>query len=165
MNAELAELREWLQGLPASQMVYPDATYDRVKYHIWRVITPIHPYVRDILLSLGIIYHSGRQRYSLGFIAPHSSVKKLVTHLVSNGYGNHFVAWVDDGELISLRYTVDFRHQYHIRIFSDWEVRAHFEYTPECHPLLHMREEDVEHRREEFLALLREHILTHQEAN
>lgn len=157
-SESLEHLKQWIKKLPRSRMHYPQSYVAQAKYFFWRLITPIHPYVRDFLLRLRILRHEGRQNFLLGRVAKHTSVKEFISHLIEIGYGNHFVAWRDDGELASLRYVVSFMHQYHIRVFEDGEVRAHFEYTPECYPMWHMNEVDMESRREEFLSLMGDRI-------
>ena len=79
----------------------------------------MHPFVRDCALALGLVHHTGRQDFLLGILAPDISLKDAVNYLVEKGYGNHFIAWKDDGELVSLRQVVSFEYQYHIRIFYD----------------------------------------------
>lgn len=140
--------------LPRSEMVYPSASLDRLKYRFWRVYTPIHPFVRNTALTLRVVSHSGRQNFLVGKISQAHSMKDVIDFLISQGYGNHFIAWKDDGEVVSLRRVVGFSHQYHIRIFEDGEVRGHYEYTPECYPILHYKAVDQKDCREEFLKLL-----------
>lgn len=135
-------------------MTRPASLWGRLKYHFWNRYTPYHPYVRDALVSLRIVSHSGRQNYLLGTIVPGKTVQELVSFLISRGYGNHFVAWKDDGELVGLRYAESFERQYHLRIFADGEVRGHYEYTTEHRPVRHYRAIGQEARREEFLDLL-----------
>ncbi len=125
-------------------MVYPTATFDRLKYVAWRFYTPCHPFLRDTLTSLGVIVHDTRQNFLLGRLAPDRSAKEFASFLISQGYGNHFIAWKDKGEILGLRRVKDFSRQYHIRLFEDGEVRGHYEYTPECYPILHMREIGME---------------------
>ncbi|HUO56021.1 MAG TPA: hypothetical protein VMU27_01105 [Candidatus Paceibacterota bacterium] len=150
---------EWIKALPASSMVFPMTLRDRVKYFFWRLYTPFHPIVRDsysyIFGSQSDSYPDGRQPFLLGKVEP-GKLKELVDHLISKGFGNHFTAWEDRGQILSLRYVKDFKFQYHLRVFTDGEVRGHYEYTPECHPYLHMKMEGVpfEARREEFMAFL-----------
>ena len=159
MQSESVEqLKRWIRTLPRSRMQYPQTYMARIKYIFWRLITPVHPYIRDLMLWLRVVSHGGRQNFLLGKIAPHSSVKEFISHLVELGYGNHFVAWRDDGELVSLRLTVSFMHQYHIRIYEDGEVRVHFEYTPECYPIWHLKEVGIEDRRAEFVTLVGGHV-------
>lgn len=149
----------WVKDLPSARAPYPDTLWDKLKYFAWRVITPFHNPVRDALLRTKVIRHHGRQEYLLGHLAPGQTAESLVTYLIVQGWGNHFIAWKDEGELVSLRRIHDFRHQYHLRIFKDGEVRGHFEYTPECHMVLHMQEVGMEPRREEFLAVLGNRII------
>lgn len=70
------------------------------------------------------------------------------------GFGNHFIAWSDDSQVLSWRKINDFNHQYHLRVFSDGEIRGHFEYTPEGHPIEHFEEKDESFHRQEFLKFL-----------
>ncbi|HTR19134.1 MAG TPA: hypothetical protein VMH91_04140 [Candidatus Paceibacterota bacterium] len=155
------QARDWYDSLPASAMVYPEQLWDRVKYLFWTFYTPYHPLVRDTALRLRVVRHEGRQDFLIGTIAPHLSIPEFISHLLGKGYGNHFVAWKDDGEVVSLRYTDGFAYQYHVRVFEDREVRAHYEYTPECYPISHIMETDMEARREEFLSLLGDTIVAH----
>lgn len=94
----------------------------------------------------------------MGTIAPHESITSVIEYLIEHGYANHFVAWKDEGEVVSLRYVENFKYQYHVRIFEDGEVRAHYEYTPECHPVHHYNAVGFEDRRDEFLSLLGDRI-------
>jgi len=147
-------------------MIFPHSFKDRLKYLFWRLYTPFHPFVRDTALMLGIVsqsdqYPGGRQPYVLGKIAPGTSMQDFITHMIRQGFGNHFTAWEDRGQVVSLRYMDDFRYQYHLRVFEDGEVRGHYEYTPECHPVLHMKMEGVpfEERREEFMRFFGDRIV------
>lgn len=144
-------LRRWAKRLPSSIMVYPDKSWNRIKYIVWRAYIPLHPHVRDVAVAFDAVQHTGRQPFLIGHVAPHIPIKSFITHLIDIGYGNHFVAWHDDDELISVRMTDGFTHQYHLRVFSDGAVHGHYEYTPEAHPLLHLDQINFEHRREFFL--------------
>lgn len=161
MNAELKSARKaWRKKLPRSRMVYPEKPVHKIKYHAWRLYTPIHPFVRDLALALKLVKYEGRSElYPLGKIAKHSSIENVVAHLVRNGYAYHRVAWEDDGELVGLRRVEDFSYQYHIRIYEDGEVRGHYEFTPEAYPFLHLNRIGQEKRRSEFLTLLQDHII------
>lgn len=153
--------RALIEKLPHSEMVYPDSLVHRIKYYFWYYYTPYHPTVRDGVIALSIIKNRGRQPFLLGKIAPHLSIEEFVSFLVENGYGYHRVAWEDEGEVVSLRKVNDFAFQYHLRIFEDGEVRGHYEYTPECYPLLHLWDVGREDRRQEFLELLEGKITPH----
>lgn len=151
-------IRRWAKRLPSSIMVYPDKTWDRVKYIIWRAYIPLHPHIRDLAIAFDTVQHSGRQPFLLGHVAPNVPIKSFISHLIDIGYGNHFVAWHDDDELISVRMTDGFAHQYHLRVFSDGAVHGHYEYTPEAHPVLHMNESHFEPHRSFFLEQFEELI-------
>ncbi len=159
MASQTNALKNWIQTLPASRMVYPGSLKDRMKYVFWRMYTPYHSFVRDTLLFMRIIRHEGRQDYLIGHVAPHESLESIVSALVKLGYGNHFVAWEDEGQIISLRYVDSFEYQYHVRIFADGEVRGHYEYTPECYPIKHIKEVGQEDRRAEILRHLGSSII------
>ena len=144
-------------------MVYPRELKHQIKYIFWRLYTPFHPLVRDTALALGIVHHEGRQDYLLGTIAPGLTVREFITHCIDQGYGNHFIAWHDTGELVSLRYVENFVYQYHLRVFENGEVRGHYEYTPECYPRRHMKGVNQEDRRDVFYAHLGERLVRIEE--
>lgn len=107
-----------------------------------------------------LIWHNqGRQRFHIGYLAPGKTLAELKHHLNTKwGFGNHFVAWGDDGQVLSWRKLVDFNHQYHLRVFSDGEIRGHYEYTPEGHPVAHFDEKGEEFHRAEFVKFLGEFL-------
>lgn len=156
---------EWLERLPHSQMIYPEALTHRIKYYLWRLYTPYHPKVRDSVTTLRILKNHGRQPFLLGKISPKYTIQEFVEFLTEKGYAYHRVAWMDPDEVVSLRYVENFIYQYHIRIYKDREIRGHYEYTPECYPLLHLFDIGREPRREEFLALFGEMIIPHTSAD
>lgn len=139
-------------------MAYPSTLPEKLKYWFWRVYTPLHPSVRDIAMALGIVHHEGRQNFLVGVINPAHTPRELATFLVQQGFGNHFIAWRDDDELVSLRRTDGFRYQYHLRIYTDGEVRCHYEYTPEYRPIHHLKGVGFEDRSREFIALLKDWV-------
>ena len=152
-------MEKWIQKLPRSSVAFPQSLTDQLKYWFWRVYTPLHAPVRDTSHYLGIVKHEGRQDFLLGTLHPERPVREFVSFLVAQGFGNHFIAWKDTGELVSLRRTVGFKYQYHMRIFTDGEVRCHFEYTPECHPVLHLLEIGMEDRMDEFKNIVQNWLL------
>lgn len=151
--------KAWVRSLPYSRPAYPERFADRLKYLIWRVISPLHPYVRDLLCYIRVLRTEGRQNFLLGRLAPHQSIETFVEYLLEKGFGNHFIAFNDDGQVVSLRYTPDFKYQYHVRIFHDGEVRGHYEYTPEYRPFAHFLGEGLEARIDEFLKLFGDRIV------
>ena len=112
-------------------------------------------------MKWGVIWHKkGRQRYHIGWLAPGRTLRELKEDLHSRwGFGNHFIAWIDDGQVLGWRKLVDFRHQYHIRVFNDGEIRGHFEFTPEAHPIKHFREVGEKESKEEFLNFLGDFVV------
>ncbi|HEV7424203.1 MAG TPA: hypothetical protein VGO21_03360 [Candidatus Paceibacterota bacterium] len=114
------------------------------------------PTFQRALLKWGIIHHGGfRQRYHIGWLAPHKTLEGLKKHLHDKwGFGNHFIAWNDKSQVLSWRKFADFEDQYHVRVFSDGEIRGHFELTPEAHPLEHLEEKGEKERKTDFLKFL-----------
>lgn len=150
---------QWIIDVPQSRMTYPTNLFDQLKYWFWRVYTPLHPYVRDISTYLGIVRHEGRQNFLLGTLNPARSVREFVSFLVTQGFGNHFIAWKDTDELISLRRTDGFKHQYHVRVFKDGEVRCHYEYAPEYRPIRHLFQFGFEDRTPEFKNIVKDWVI------
>jgi len=166
MREPAQSLENWVKKIPASRMVYPDQLLDRTKYMFWHFFTPFHPAVRSAAESMGIRRqhfedpeYRGRQHYLLGTIAPGLSTQEFILHCIERGYGNHFVAWHDEGQLMSLRYVENFTHQYHLRVFEDGEVRGHYEYTPESYPIRHIRAMGLQDRRRVFYEHLGDRIV------
>lgn len=131
----------------------------RLRQFAWYFITPLFPYARTALTSLGLIRHNGRQNFLLGRLAPNRRLEDFQKFLEARGFGNHFVAWIDDGEVLSLRRRVNFTYQYHLRVFKDGEVRGHYEFTPESHPIGHFIETVFEPHAEEFLSILKDWVI------
>lgn len=159
MTESANSIESWIKNLPASRMVFPPDLFNRLKYFAWKLYTPMHPFLRDTATGLRIIRHTvSRQDFLLGRIAPGQTMREFISHCVKQGYANHFVAWRDDGQLVSLRYLDGFSYQYHLRIFKDGEVRGHFEYTPEYRPVSHILEVGLEDRRHVFYEHLGDRI-------
>lgn len=130
--------------------------FDRLKQKIWHFIYKFFPTFQRGLLKLHFIWHDKeRQKFHIGYLAPGKTLDMFKRHLHSQwGFGNHFVAWGDDGQVLSWRKLEDFNHQYHIRVFSDGEIRGHYEYTPEGHPVAHFDEKGESFQRAQFLKFL-----------
>ncbi|OGI73624.1 hypothetical protein A3D42_01515 [Candidatus Nomurabacteria bacterium RIFCSPHIGHO2_02_FULL_41_18] len=129
---------------------------EKIKQKIWHFIYKFFPTIQKELLKLHLIWHQrGRQKYHIGYLKPGKTLEELKNHLHDEwGFGNHFVAWSDDSQVLSWRKLSDFYHQYHLRIFSDGEIRGHFEYTPEGHPIAHFDEKGESFHHAEFLKFL-----------
>ena len=130
--------------------------FDRIKQKMWDFIYTFFLPVRKFLLSKGIIWHrKGRQKYHIGWLAPGKTLEELKLHLHTKwGFGNHFIAWIDESQVLSWRKLTDFEDQYHLRIYKDGEICGHFEFTPEAHPLEHMEEKGEMNKKEDFLKFL-----------
>lgn len=134
--------------------------FDRVKQKTWRVIYKFFPTFQHALLRWGIIHHNGgRQRYHIGWLRAGKTLEDLKMHLHTKwGFGNHFVAWTDSGQVLSWRKLTDFEDQYHLRVFEDGEICGHYELTPEAHPLDHFKEKGEINKKEDFLKFLGEYV-------
>jgi len=130
--------------------------FNRIKQKMWDFIYTFFLPVRKFLLSKGIIWHrKGRQKYHIGWLAPGKTLEELKLHLHTKwGFGNHFIAWIDENQVLSWRKLTDFEDQYHLRIYKDGEICGHFEFTPEAHPLEHMEEKGEMNKKEDFLKFL-----------
>jgi len=134
---------------------------DKLKMKIWRVIYKHFLALQNFLLKYKIIHHDvERQRYHIGWLAPGKNVEDLKLYLHTKwGFGNHFVAWKDSGQILSWRKLADFNDQYHLRVFEDGEIRGHFEYTPEGHPIDHLTEHGEKEAKEDFLKFLGDFVI------
>jgi hypothetical protein len=130
--------------------------FDKVKQEVWHLVYRFFPTLQKIFLKWGFVWHEkGRQRYHIGWLPPGKTLEGLKIHLHSKwGFGNHFIAWVDEEQVLSWRKLMNFKDQYHLRVFSDGEMRGHFELTPEAHPIKHFKEEGERECREDFLKFL-----------
>ncbi|KKS05218.1 MAG: hypothetical protein UU58_C0001G0078 [Candidatus Nomurabacteria bacterium GW2011_GWA2_41_25] len=131
---------------------------DKLKQKIWDFIYSFFLPFRKILLKAGLIWHKkGRQKYHIGWLTPGKNLEGLKQHLHDEwGFGNHFIAWVDEDQVLSWRKLTDFQDQYHLRVYKDGEICGHFEFTPEAHPLEHLEEKGERETKEDFLKFLGE---------
>jgi len=136
--------------------------FDVVKQKTWDLIYSIFLPTRKLLLKMGLIWHKrGRQKYHLGWLAPRRTIEGLKKHLHEKwGFGNHFIAWIDEDQVLSWRKLTDFQDQYHLRVYKDGEICGHFEYTPEAHPLEHLEEKGEINKSEDFLRFLGDFVTT-----
>lgn len=135
--------------------------FDKVKLKVWHFIYSFFLPVQRFLLKIGIIRHEvKRQKYHIGWLAPGKTLEDLKLHLHSKwGFGNHFVAWTDTGQVLSWRKLTDFQDQYHLRVYKDGEICGHFEFTPESHPLEHIEEKGEVDKTEDFLNFLGDFVV------
>ena len=133
--------------------------WDKIKQKIWRHIYRIFPAIQKFFLSLET-HKKRRQRYHIGWLASGKTLEELKRHLHEKwNFGNHFVAWTDNEQVLSWRKLENFRDQYHLRVFSDGEIRGHFELTPEAHPIDHFAEKGETDRHEDFLKFLGDFVV------
>lgn len=130
--------------------------FDRLKHKIWLRIYPFFPFLHKNFPRLCIVFHGKkRQKYHIGWLVEGRTLEELKKHLHEKwGFGNHFVAWVDLGQVLSWRKLESFNQQYHLRVFEDGEIRGHHEYTPEAHPWDHFFEKNEEDRKSDFFKFL-----------
>jgi hypothetical protein len=135
--------------------------WDKIKLKFWHYIYKFFLPAQRFLLKYGIIHHqSQRQKYHIGWLAPGKSLEDLKFYLHAKwGFGNHFVAWTDSGQVLSWRKLTDFQDQYHLRVFKDGEIRGHFEFTPEAHPIEHLLEKGEINKQEDFLKFLGDFVV------
>lgn len=106
----------------------------------WHLLYAAHPPVRAALQIGG--RHKDRHPYLLGlFNVEKYTIKDLAYHLIEFGFEKDRLAWKEEGEVLSMRKVDGKKFQWHIRMYKDGEVRAHYEYSPEVHPLKHLKHE------------------------
>lgn len=135
--------------------------FNKIKLKIWHFLYKYFLPMQRFLLKYGIIHHTAkRQRYHIGWLAPGKTLEDLKLHLHSKwGFGNHFVAWTDNEQVLSWRKLVNFEEQYHLRVFNDGEIRGHYEFTPEAHPIEHLEEKGEINKKEDFLKFLGDFVV------
>ncbi len=133
----------------------------RMKNRFWHFIYRFFPWFQQHLLKWHIIWHDKtRQKYHLGYLAPGQTLEQLEKHLHKKwGFGNHFIAWTDTGQVLSWRKLVDFSHQYHLRVFKDGEIRGHYEYTPEDKPIDHLKGKNATPHFDDFAKFLGNYVV------
>lgn len=130
--------------------------FEKLKQKIWRGIYRFFPILQKDFLKWGIVWHEkARQQYHLGWLAHGKTLEELKKYLHEKwGFGNHFVAWTDTGQVLSWRKLESFSRQYHLRVFEEGEIRGHYEFTPEEHPMDHFMEKGESDRKEDFIKFL-----------
>ncbi len=121
-----------------------------------KISKPIYQFSRDFCQKIKITKHSGRQDFHLGYLKKNK--EKLKQFLEKNNFEKSYYSWIDDGEILSLRKLDNKGYQYHIRLFNDKEIRVHYEYAPDGHPIKHLREDCFEPKTNYFSSLLKDFI-------
>jgi hypothetical protein len=132
-----------------------------IKRDIWRHLYRVFPWMQAHFLKWHLAWHEkGRQPYHIGWLAPGKTLKELEKHLHGKwNFGNHFVAWTDNDQVLSWRKLESFDYQYHLRVFRDGEIRGHYEYTPESKPVDHFMEINEQERNDDFKKFLGDYIV------
>jgi hypothetical protein len=121
---------------------------------LWILMYKGYPPLLRVLEKLRI--HKKRQDFLIGHTKKKTRFSVIKRHLGKQGFEDAVLAWKDPGETISMRKVdpKDQRFQYHIRIFSDREVRCHYEYSSEGNGIGHIFESVFEKREKEFKKFL-----------
>ena len=104
-------------------------------------------------------FHKFRQNFLLGHLNANYNKDELIALLELHGFEPARIAWHDPGEVLSMRKIDKEIYQYHVRLFIDGEIRAHYEYSPESHPIDHIREINLRPETEFFRNLLGEYLV------
>jgi len=119
---------------------------------LWKVVYFLYPPVLRVLEKVKV--HNLRQDYYLGQLSTNYKIEELSSYLQSQGFEPAILAWKDPDELVSMRKVDQGIYQYHLRVYSDGEVRGHYEYSSEGNPWGHIFEKCFEARKEFFESLL-----------
>lgn len=122
----------------------------------WNGVYKIYPPLLRVLEKIRI--HNFRQDFLVGILKRDSNHLELRAFLVEEGFEEAILAWKDPGELLSMRKIDNEIFQYHVRIFSDGEVRCHYEYSSEGNPWGHIFEIRFEAQKEYFQELFSDYL-------
>ncbi len=133
----------------------------KIKRGFWSFfLYPIFPYVEHFFV---FIHKRTRQRFHIGWLSPETTLEAMKEHLSKKyGFGNHFIAWEDPGQILSWRKLDGFEYQFHLRVFADGEIRGHYEKTPEASPLKHFFEKGERSCNKAMRAFLGPHVTKHR---
>ncbi len=132
---------------------------ERIKF-FWGIAYRVWPPFIRAAERLG--FHNFRQHFLLGHLNANYNKEELTALLVEQGFEFARIAWRDPGEVLSMRRIEKSAFQYHIRLFIDGEIRAHYEYSPESHPIGHLLEVQFKPETYFFRKLLGEYLVTDQ---
>ncbi|MEK6846245.1 MAG: hypothetical protein AABY26_05770, partial [Nanoarchaeota archaeon] len=110
------------------------------------------PPVLRVLEKIGV--HNERQDYHLGSLNENVSIIEVNDYLVKKGFEKAILSWKDPGEILNLRKIDKDIYQYHLRIFDDGEIRAHYEYSSEGRPFSHISAKVFSPEKEYFYDLM-----------
>lgn len=118
----------------------------------WQSVYRVYPPVLRALERAGV--HAVRQEFLIGRLRPQIEPAELASHLKSKGFEPAILAWRDPGEILGVRKLERKVFQYHLRLFSDGELRGHYEHSSEGNPWAHVTGRGFEARDEYFRQLL-----------
>lgn len=124
-----------------------------IRKTLWKITYACYPYIRNFLLFSRIMKHSGRQNFHLGFLKQGLSMDDLKYLLEEKGFEKSIMSWIDDDEAMSMRKRANKIYQHHIRLYSDGEIKGHYEYSPESRPRKHLKGEVFEPEKRFFMDL------------
>ncbi|MEK7507949.1 MAG: hypothetical protein AAB602_02605 [Patescibacteria group bacterium] len=122
----------------------------------WRFIYKIYPPILRILEKAGV--HSGRQEFPLGFFNKKYNSEDFQSHLRRIGFETALLAWKDTDEVFGMRKLHNNKFQWHIRMFSNGEIRGHYEYAPEGNPIYHIFEKMLVSEKDFFISVICEYL-------
>src|SRR3989338_9262328 len=122
----------------------------------WNLVYSFYPPFLRVLEKVGI--HSGRQDFLIGTINP-NQLGTIKTKLQEQGFENCILSWKDTDEILNVRKVDSSNYQYHLRVYDDGEVRAHYEYSSEGSPFGHIFNAQFIEQREYFQGILQDYIL------
>lgn len=117
----------------------------------WKFVYSFWPYV---LRAYEVFFHHHRQDYLIGRLISQKNKEDFKNHLAKNGFELAIISLKDPGEILAMRKREGKEFQYHIRLFNDGEIRAHYEYAPEAHPITHCFNASQKAKKEQFKELL-----------
>jgi hypothetical protein len=123
-------------------------TFPKFIYRFW-------PYV---LRTFEFFFHHHRQDFLIGHLSPKKTAKELQEYLKKEGYELGIIALKDPGEILNMRKREGGEFQYHLRLYKDREIRTHYEYAAEAHPITHCFKVKHEAKTEHFKALLKGYL-------
>ncbi|MES2087965.1 MAG: hypothetical protein V4467_03140 [Patescibacteria group bacterium] len=126
----------------------------------WNIAYRVWPPCIRTAEKLG--FHNFRQKFLLGRLNSQFNKSELAKLLYAAGFEAAVIAWHDPGQVLSMRKIDSEIYQYHLRLFVDGEIRAHYEYSPESHPLSHFLEARFEPRTEIFKEFLGNYLVAEE---
>jgi hypothetical protein len=130
------------------------------QHRAWLSIYPLYIAFQKFRMKHGMGKNKPRQEYHIGWLSPEKSLEDLRVHLHSEwGFGNHFISRIENGQVLSWRKLVPPNKQYHIRVFTDGEIRGHFEPTPESGVLAHLARHAIKESHTDFTKFLADFVV------